>query len=98
MNRFPHKAHELPSSEAFIILTENSVTIPGDERSRTNPGHGYPEHTEDNFSVEVYNNKEDLIKEVLQRQSSVYRNRNNYRVFVAKPVYITQSVKIDIIE
>lgn len=32
---------------ALLIYTSESVTIPGDERSRTNPGHGYPEHTND---------------------------------------------------
>jgi len=30
----------------YAALVSKSVTIPGDERSRTNPGHGYPEHTE----------------------------------------------------
>lgn len=30
---------------AMIIFDSESMTIPGDERSRTNPGHGYPEHT-----------------------------------------------------
>lgn len=30
----------------IIVFKKTSVHIPGDERSRTNPGHGYPEHTE----------------------------------------------------
>lgn len=30
----------------YAALVSKSVSIPGDERSRTNPGHGYPAHTE----------------------------------------------------
>jgi len=30
---------------AVIIFNAGSIQIPGDERSRTNPGHGYPAHT-----------------------------------------------------
>lgn len=30
----------------YAALISRSIIIPGDERSRTAPGHGYPEHTE----------------------------------------------------
>ena len=30
----------------YLLITTRSIFIPGDERSRTNPGHGYPETTE----------------------------------------------------
>lgn len=29
----------------YLLIDSTSVFIPGDERSRTNPGHGYPEQT-----------------------------------------------------
>lgn len=38
---------------AIILFKTESVWIPGDERSRTNPGHGYPEHT-DTFNTSDY--------------------------------------------
>jgi hypothetical protein len=37
---------QIPVVPHFAILRTTSVTIPGDERSRTNPGHGYPESAE----------------------------------------------------
>lgn len=37
---------EIPNGPHWAIIQTTSVTIPGDERSRTAPGHGYPEHTE----------------------------------------------------
>lgn len=39
---------------AVIIYKSNSVFIPGDERSRTHPGHGYPERYETYESFEHY--------------------------------------------
>lgn len=27
----------------YLIIINQNITIPGDERSRTDPGHGYPE-------------------------------------------------------
>jgi len=39
---------DVPEGPHFtvIIYDTTSVYVPGDERSRTNPGHGYPEHTD----------------------------------------------------
>lgn len=47
---------------AVLVYDTTSVWIPGDERSRTNPGHGYPEHTEtyDNFQHYVTEDEEVL--------------------------------------
>jgi hypothetical protein len=39
------KAEDVPEREHWAIIESASVVIPGDERSRTNPGHGYPEST-----------------------------------------------------
>lgn len=37
---------DIPDGPHWAIIQTRSITIPGDERSRTAPGHGYPEHTE----------------------------------------------------
>lgn len=36
---------------AIMVIEKKSIHVPGDERSRTHPGHGYPEHTETYTSV-----------------------------------------------
>lgn len=41
----------------YAALVSRSVTIPGDERSRTNPGHGYPEHTESYMDIVEFKDK-----------------------------------------
>jgi hypothetical protein len=38
--------NNIPRGQHWAILQDESVHIPGDERSRQAPGHGYPEHTE----------------------------------------------------
>ena len=45
---------DLPTEPHFavILYKSQSVYIPGDERSRTNPGHGYPERYETYNSCE----------------------------------------------
>jgi hypothetical protein len=38
----------------YAALITTSITIPGDERSRTHPGHGYPEHSVDSIRMEEF--------------------------------------------
>ncbi len=38
----------------LIIFSTTSVTTPADERSRTNPGHGFSETTEQISTSEIY--------------------------------------------
>jgi len=42
----------------FIIIEQVSVYIPGDERSRTHPGHGYPATTETYNSIRWFDRAE----------------------------------------
>ncbi len=48
---------KVPKGEHWVILRSESVTIPGDERSRTAPGHGYPEHTDHYLTYQVFTNE-----------------------------------------
>lgn len=50
--KFVHSLDDIPQTECWVIVKASSVHHEGDERSRTNPGHGYSAYTE-NF-VEVY--------------------------------------------
>jgi hypothetical protein len=41
----------------YAALITKSVTIPGDERSRTHPGHGYPEHSQEYLELRTFEDK-----------------------------------------
>lgn len=48
---------DIPKEPHYVIIKTVSVNIPGDERSRTNPGHGYPAHTEHYVDMYVTSDK-----------------------------------------
>lgn len=66
------KPSDLPPGDHFAILKFSSITIPGDERSRTNPGHGYPEYTQTTISCTVYPTREAWTKEVESLSAQKY--------------------------
>lgn len=49
-------AADIPNSKHLAVLVQkvNRFDIPGDERSRTNPGHGYPATTEFVHQLEYF--------------------------------------------
>lgn len=76
---------KLPTTEHWAILQDTSVHIPGDERSRTNPGHGYPESTEHFITYTAYTDKEEFeseLKRALELQGR-YGNRPVRGIHVA---------------
>ena len=67
---FASKPEDVPMGEHFAILCLRSIYIPGDERSRTNPGHGYPESTEHYWAYEVYQSREKWENAITQKTLS----------------------------
>jgi hypothetical protein len=61
------------SREKYAALVIESVHIPGDERSRTNPGHGYPAHTIDNLVMHEFADLAALEAWVLRETASYPR-------------------------
>ena len=55
---------DVPTDQHWAILTFTSVHIPGDERSRTNPGHGYPASTERYVEYTAFTNEEEWEAEI----------------------------------
>ena len=76
----------------LCVLEFTSVTIPGDERSRTHPGHGYPEHTESYANLIRFENQAALEEWILSR--SRYSS-TNFIVLSAQRVKVTESVKLE---
>lgn len=79
---------------AILIFDSKSVYIPGDERSRTNPGHGYPASTEyyTTFSYFFTKNSDELNKFV-----KYLFNNNSYKdKFVFFQVSALGKVNVDV--
>ncbi|QXV74025.1 hypothetical protein [Rhizobium phage RHEph12] len=66
------------SGEHFAVLEFVSVHIPGDERSRTNPGHGYPATNESYTKFHVFTSQASLEEWLAETRG------NNYIVLAAR--------------
>jgi hypothetical protein len=85
---------------AIIIFKTDSVYIPGDERSRTNPGHGYPARTETFHTTEysVTHNHAEWVKEIRRLEKD--KGMSSYlptHPYVALEVASKASVEIEVV-
>lgn len=93
--KFVSSPNDLPPGEHFVILTFGTITIPGDERSRTHPGHGYPESTESTISCAVYESEGDWKAEIQEFSTNKHQPTNWVPLIVRRPTLKT-TVTVDI--
>ncbi len=55
----------MPKTQHWAVITYGSVHHAGDERSRTNPGHGYPAYSEEIVKYQAFSS-EDEWKECIR--------------------------------
>lgn len=80
---------DVPSGEHWAILTIENVHIPGDERSRQAPGHGYPERTESFVSYAAYLHEADFkaaLSKTLENRWSLARGIHVTETFSGRTV------------
>jgi len=61
---FISEVSKFPEGESFIILRPKSIHIPGDQRSREAPGHGYPASSEDCWDLILFDSREEWEDEI----------------------------------
>jgi hypothetical protein len=85
------------STEFYAAFIKDSYHVEGDERSRTNPGHGYHAHNVDYLRVEKFKDKNEMEKWVRSRESSMF-NRDNYEIvkYTNMKVTIKTIVEVDV--
>lgn len=74
----------IPSSEHFAVIYNEHVYIPGDERSKKSPGHGYPEETR---TFDVYKAFESQFE--LEKWIKDYGKYTQYTVVKAVPMVVS---------
>jgi hypothetical protein len=91
------KVDDLPAGEHFVILELGSISIPGDERSRTHPGHGYPAHTETTVKYIVFNSREAWETEIKRRVEEKDRyGRDNWVPLLCRRAKIDVNVNVSV--
>jgi len=91
---FVHSKKEVPEGEHYAILIFGQINIPGDERSRTHPGHGYPAHMVSNIEYRAFTKKEDWEAEIVSMEKDPHHKK--YIATKIKPA--TTTVKVEVQE
>jgi len=91
---YPKKINELPEVPYYAILTPQSTFVEGDERSRTNPGHGYHAHTVENWSIEVFDCCNKWKEEIIRLTKSNDRKFQAVKMF---PAQVQINVEVEVV-
>jgi hypothetical protein len=98
-DKFARTTEDVPNVEHWVILKNDGVYVPGDERSRTNPGHGYPASTHNYLDYHVYLTEEKLLKAIEELETPQYGgNRTAYRVIKVTPMAVKKQVNISVVD
>lgn len=84
------KIHTPNVRRYWMVVTENSVLVPGDERSRTAPGHGYPEHREYYKNVQCFDS---LV--AMQVYVASIHDKKTYWALEATPLIFKTTLELD---
>lgn len=78
----------------YAALVSKSITIPGDERSRLHPGHGYPEHTEEYLELVTFENKEAM--EVWVKRSTTGYSKPTFKLIKYEELNYETTVSVKV--
>ncbi len=93
-----HEPSQVPTEPHFAIVKFSSVYVPGDERSRTNPGHGYPGGHEPKAEYIAYTDKAAWEAEVNRLKLGPYATNEKFVAMHVQPaqILLKTSITIDI--
>lgn len=87
----------LANSYMILVLEKRTIYSPGDERSRTNPGHGYPESTGHLSLIRSYITQDE--KEWKKEISNAYEDkpgRTDFCAMITRKAVITSQTIVEI--
>jgi hypothetical protein len=94
---------QVPNDRHFAILVFKSSTVhvPGDERSRTAPGHGYPAHDVTHQSYEYWavgdrESLKDAIGFLEECKRERWKEADPYAVVEVRPVRVETKIELKI--
>lgn len=91
--KYVHSPADIPDKKHWAALVFGTIHIPGDERSRSHPGHGYPASTETKIDYIAFDDKEEAEKWVSQREGAKY-SYDPYKLIEVESRSVQTSVKI----
>lgn len=85
---------DIPSIPHWAVIEFDSIHIPGDKRSKSNPGHGYPEHNQLISKYIAFSSVEELENWVSRNLSN--NGSPNFVVIFSRVAEINQKISIQI--
>lgn len=92
----PHDKPAPPPKTIYAVVYTESVFIPGDERSRTNPGHGYPETTNHYEVFQEFDTEEKWLAWIKKEMKPSYGSPRKFRAFRCVQASVTTEVSVNI--
>jgi len=79
--------------EKYAVIRKVSHHIPGDERSRTHPGHGYPAHTVTETVIQTFESKEEWEAWIIREEGR--SRREEYTPIVYREASVKTTITVD---
>lgn len=77
----------------YAAIVFDSIWVEGDERSRTNPGHGYPAHSVDTCKYIRFDSQAEMEDWVRKETAARYTNQN-FVIIESKPKAVVTTVHV----
>lgn len=97
-DKYANCTKDIPTEPHWAIIEFGSVHIPGDERSKQCPGHGYGERTETTVTYEVYYTEQKWKDQITYREIGRGNFRKAYIAIKAIPAKIEIETKVSVSE
>lgn len=93
--KYVNYQRDMPPGDHFAIIEFDTVYTPGDERSRTNPGHGYPESYDPVVRYIAFTDEDEWKQEIIRRQNAKGDSREYVALRVERAV-VTTTVNVNV--
>lgn len=84
------------AGEFYAVFVKSRYHVPGDERSRTNPGHGYPAHDVEYTEVIEFQSLELLRDWVLKNDHHASYSKKQYRAVKCTPLSVVTAIEVTV--
>lgn len=87
---------DVPTGRHWMILQFGTAHTPGDERSRTHPGHGYPASDDPVAYYEAYTDEGEWRQAIEKLANPTYGSRKEFYAAEVNPAIIVTSVSVQV--
>jgi hypothetical protein len=81
----------------FAVIENKTLQHPGDERSRTNPGHGYPAYSESIEEFKEFKNEAEMQAYVEQMEKRTY-GKAAYKIISFEELAVRTTVSVEVVK